>query len=98
VINIKDQPSQYLAEIDRIEIVESAPNNRRHHETPRSADADRAVRPTNGILERRGVVGHTGHRSRQRRTEDKATNWLNQNSAGAGPYTMVNWTRNAQIP
>ena len=28
---------------------------------------------------------------------DKATNWLNQHSAGAGAYTLVGWTRNAQI-
>ena len=28
---------------------------------------------------------------------DRATNWLNQHSVGAGPYTLVGWTRNAQI-
>ncbi len=28
---------------------------------------------------------------------DKATQWLNQNSAGAGAFTLVGWTRNAQI-
>ena len=31
------------------------------------------------------------------KTEDKATQWLNQNSAGAGPFTLAGWTRNAQI-
>ncbi len=30
-------------------------------------------------------------------TQDTATQWLNQNSAGSGPYHMVAWERNAQI-
>ena len=30
-------------------------------------------------------------------TADKATQWLNQHSAGAGPFTLVGWTRGAQI-
>ena len=53
--------------------------------------------PTNGILERKVVEAHGGSAAANANTEDKATNWLNQNSAGAGAYTLVGWTRNAQI-
>jgi peptide/nickel transport system substrate-binding protein len=96
VINIKDQPSQYLAEIDRIEIVDPRHIDviMKHPEAPMLTVL---CGPTNGILERKVVEAHGGTAAANANTEDKATNWLNQNSAGAGPYTMVNWTRNAQI-
>ena len=29
--------------------------------------------------------------------KDKATEWLNQNSAGTGPYKLTDWMRNSQI-
>ena len=29
--------------------------------------------------------------------KDKASEWLNQNSAGTGPYMLTRWERNSQI-
>jgi peptide/nickel transport system substrate-binding protein len=96
VINVKDQPSQYLAEIDRIDIVDPQTVDvvMKHPEAPMLTVL---CGPTNGILERRVVEAHGGTAAANANTEDKATNWLNQNSAGAGPYILVGWTRNAQI-
>jgi peptide/nickel transport system substrate-binding protein len=96
VINVKDQPSQYLAEIDRIEIVDPHTIDviMKHPEAPMLTVL---CGPTNGILERKAVEAHGGTAAANANTEDKATNWLNQNSAGAGAYTLVGWTRNAQI-
>jgi len=96
VMRVKDQPSQYLAEVERVEVVD-----------PRTVDVIMKnpaaplltvlCGPTNGIMERKVVEAHGGSAEPNANTEDKATNWLNQNSAGAGPYTLVGWTRNAQI-
>jgi len=96
VMNVKDQPSQYLAEIDRIEIVDPRTIDviMKHPEAPMLTVL---CGPTNGILERKVVEAHGGSAAANANTEDKATNWLNQNSAGAGAYTLVGWTRNAQI-
>jgi len=96
VINVKDQPSQYLAEIDRIEIVDPRTIDvlMKHPEAPMLTVL---CGPTNGILERKAVEAHGGTAAANANTEDKATNWLNQNSAGAGAYTLVGWTRSAQI-
>ena len=93
---VKDQPSQYLAEIDQIEIVDPRTIDviMKHPEQPMLTVL---CGPTNGILERKVVEAHGGTNAANANTEDKATNWLNQNSAGAGPYTLVGWTRNAQI-
>src|SRR5580704_694593 len=95
-MNVKDQPSQYLAEIDRIEIVDPRTIDvmMKHPEAPMLTVL---CGPTNGILERKVVEAHGGSAAANANTEDKATNWLNQNSAGAGAYTLVGWTRNAQI-
>ena len=45
--------------------------------------------------------GGGGARRRSRRPDakakDKATEWLNQNSAGTGPYQLTGWVRNSQI-
>ncbi len=53
--------------------------------------------PNFGILERKVVEAHGGTSAADASSSDKATNWLNQNSAGAGAFTLVGWTRNAQI-
>jgi len=53
--------------------------------------------PNFGILDRKAMEKQGGNASADAKTEDKATNWLNQNSAGAGPFTLAGWTRNAQI-
>lgn len=96
LINLKDQPSQYVANVDRVEVVD-----------PHTVDVmlkDPAqplltvvCGPNFGILERKVVETHGGTSATDANSTDKATQWLNQNSAGAGPFTLAGWTRNAQI-
>ncbi len=53
--------------------------------------------PNFGVMERKAVEAQGGTAAADANTTDKATQWLNQHSAGAGPFTMVGWTRGAQI-
>jgi peptide/nickel transport system substrate-binding protein len=96
VLNIKDQPAQYAANIDRVELVD-----------PKTVDV--VLRDPNGpvlnalaapgfvVLDRKLLEQHGGDASKDAKDKDKATAWLNENSAGAGAYKLVRWERNQQI-
>ncbi len=96
VINIKDQPSQYVANVDQVVTVDP------HTVDILQKDPNQPLLtilcgPNFGILDRKVMEKQGGTAGADAKTEDKATNWLNQNSAGAGPFTLAGWTRNAQI-
>ncbi|HEX3953507.1 MAG TPA: ABC transporter substrate-binding protein [Stellaceae bacterium] len=96
LINLKDQPSQYVTNVAAINVID-----------PTTIDLI-LVDPTQpilailsgpnfGVMERKAVEAQGGTAAKDANTADKATQWLNQHSAGAGPYTLVGWTRGAQI-
>jgi peptide/nickel transport system substrate-binding protein len=96
LINLKDQPSQYVTNISAVNAVD-----------PKTLDI-MLVDPTQpmltilsgpnfGIMERKAVEAQGGTAATDANSTDKATQWLNQHSAGAGPFTLVGWTRGAQI-
>ncbi|WP_158923024.1 ABC transporter substrate-binding protein [Acidisphaera sp. S103] len=96
LINLKDQPSQYVTNISAINVID-----------PKTVDL-MLVDPTQpilailsgpnfGVMEQKAVAAQGGTAATDAPTADKATNWLNQHSAGAGPFTLVGWTRGAQI-
>ncbi len=96
LINLKDQPSQYVANVARVEIPDPG------HVDVILTDPTQPLLtvicgPNFGVLERKVVEAHGGTSAPDANSTDKATQWLNQNSAGAGPFTLVGWTRNAQI-
>ncbi len=96
LINLKDQPSQYVANVARVEIPDPG------HVDVILTDPTQPLLtvicgPNFGVLERKVVEAHGGTSASDANSTDKATQWLNQNSAGAGPFTLVGWTRNAQI-
>ena len=96
LINIKDQPSQYVTNVASVNVID-----------PKTIDLV-LVDPTQpilailsgpnfGIMERAAVTAQGGTAEKDANTADKATQWLNQHSAGAGPFVLVGWTRGAQI-
>jgi peptide/nickel transport system substrate-binding protein len=95
-INIKDQPSQYIAHVSEVNVVD-----------PHTVDIvlkdptlpvmTIIASPPFGILEKAQVVEHGGTDAPDAKEKDKATEWLNGNSAGSGPYRLVGWQRNQQI-
>ncbi len=96
VINLKDQPSQYVTNVDRVEVVDPRTVNVLLKD-PGLPLLTVLCGPNFGILERKIVEAHGGTSAPDANSTDKATQWLNQNSAGAGPFTLVGWTRNSQI-
>ena len=96
LINMKDQPSQYLANVDHVAKVDDKTVD------IVLKDKDEPIlmvltSPNFGVLERKAVEAQGGSAASDASTADKATNWLNQHSAGTGAYTLVGWTRGAQI-
>jgi peptide/nickel transport system substrate-binding protein len=96
VIGVKDQPVQYIGNIDSVAVVD-----------PKTIDIvlkDPAepiltilCAPAFIVYERKVVEAQGGKAGPTAGTEDKATEWLNTHSAGTGPYTISGWARNSQI-
>ena len=96
VIGVKDQPVQYIGNIDSVAVVD-----------PHTVDIilkDPAepiltilCAPAFVVYERKVLEEHGGKAGPTAGTEDKATDWLNTHSAGTGPYVISAWARNSQI-
>lgn len=96
LIHLKDQPSQYVTNVSAVNAVDA--------KTVDLVMVDPTLPlltilsgPNFGVMEAKAVAAHGGTAAADAITADKATQWLNQNSAGAGPFTLVGWTRGAQI-
>jgi peptide/nickel transport system substrate-binding protein len=96
LLNIKDQPSQYVQDIDRVEIVD--PQN----VDVILKDANAPIltilcAPAASIYDSKIVKAHGGTDAKDAKETDKATQWLDQNSAGSGPYQLTGWERNQTL-
>ena len=96
VINLKDQPGQYVKHIDRVEIVDKKTIDIILNK-PAEPLLTIIAAPEFVVLERKLVEQHGGTAGVNAKDEDKATNWLNGNSAGTGAYVITQWERNSQI-
>lgn len=95
-LNIKDQPWQYISHVSEVNVVD-----------PHTVDIvlkdptlplmTIIASPPFGILEKEQVVANGGTDAPDAKEKDKATEWLNQNSAGTGPFRITGWQRNQQI-
>ncbi len=52
--------------------------------------------PPTGILDSKVVIAHGGTDADNAKTVDKATSWLNEQSAGQGPYRLTLFRKNEQ--
>ena len=96
VLNLKDQPAQYVAHIDRVEIVDNKTVDI-ILKKPEEPLLTIIAAPEFVVLDRKLVEQHGGTAAADARESDKATAWFNGNSAGTGAYRLVAWERNAQI-
>ncbi len=96
LINLKDQPSQYVTNVSSVNAIDT------HTLDIMLVDPTQPILailsgPNFGVMEAKAVEAQGGTADKDASTADKATQWLNQHSAGAGPFTLVGWTRGAQI-
>jgi peptide/nickel transport system substrate-binding protein len=96
VLNMKDQPAQYVANIDRVELVDQKTVDVVLKD-PNGPVLNALAAPGFVVLDRKLLGEHGGDASKDAKEKDKATAWLNENSAGAGAYRLVRWERNQQI-
>lgn len=96
MIHMREQTQQYIKSVDRVEVVD-----------PRTVDfimnAPNApvlsilAAPGNGICEKAALLAQGGTDAQGANTTDRATDWLNSNSCGTGPFRLMRWERNSQI-
>src|SRR5262249_32593702 len=91
-----DQPSQYIANIDHVTIV-AGKTVEVVLKNPDEPILTVLAAPGFPVLDRKLLEQHGGDGSTDAKTKDKASTWLNDNSAGSGPYRLVRWERNSQI-
>ena len=53
--------------------------------------------PCFSVLEKQVLLAHGGSAAPDAGRRDRAALWLNQHSAGSGPYMLTGWARNQQI-
>ena len=96
VLHLGDQTAQYISHVERTEIVDARTVDIILKD-PTQPLLTIIAAPGFVIYDRKLVEQHGGDASRDAKTKDKATTWLNENSAGTGAYRLTRWERNAQI-
>ena len=96
VINLKDQPSQYVAHVERVDIV-SPDTVDVVLKDPTQPILTILAAPSFSILDSKLLTMHGATAGADAKDADKATVWLNGNSGGSGPYSLTAWERNQQI-
>jgi len=93
---IKFQSSQYLSNVTSVNVVDDYTVDIML-KNPSEPLLNILVAPSFSITDRKVVEVNGGDASQDSKAKDKATAWLNQNSAGTGPYKLTGWVHNSQI-
>jgi peptide/nickel transport system substrate-binding protein len=96
VLYLGDQTSQYISHVEGANIVDDKTVDIILKD-PTQPLLTIIAAPGFPIYDSKLLQQHGGDASPQAKTADKATSWLNENSAGSGAYKLVRWERNAQI-
>ncbi|MEO8739116.1 MAG: ABC transporter substrate-binding protein [Casimicrobiaceae bacterium] len=96
VINLKDQPAQYIAHVDRVDIV-SPDTVDIVMKDPTQPLLTILAAPSFSIMDSKLLMTHGATAAADAKDADKATTWLNGNSAGSGAWNFTAWERNQQI-
>lgn len=96
VINIKDQPAQYVGHIAKVSAPDATTIDIELSDPSQPILAVLAA-PEFVAMDKALVTEQGGTDAADAKETDKATDWLNNNSAGTGPYRLVGWQRNQQI-
>jgi peptide/nickel transport system substrate-binding protein len=96
VLNIKDQPAQYLQNLAEVKVVDPLTVDFLL-KNPAQPILTILAAPAFAIIDSKLVKTQGGSADSNAKDADKATAWLNQHSAGTGPYALVAWERNNAI-
>ena len=96
LLNVKDQPAVYASNLAGTEIVDDHTVDLLIKDPNKPIMINLAA-PAFAIYSKAMTEAHGGVGRPEAQSQDQATQWLNQNSPGSGPYHMVAWERNAQI-
>lgn len=93
--NMKDNPSFFMDPVKDIEVVNDTTVRITLSAPDASFLAALAAIPC-GIIDSKTVMAQGGTDADDAKDKDKATEWLNNNSAGSGPYKLVSFKRNEE--
>ncbi|MCW5694189.1 MAG: ABC transporter substrate-binding protein [Pseudolabrys sp.] len=96
LLNLKDQPAQYVENIDHVAAVDKDTFDI-VLKKPEQPILTVLAAPEFVVMEKAVVEANGGTAAADAKTADKATQWLNTKSAGTGAYQIAAWERNAQI-
>ena len=92
---LEDNPSFFMDPVKDIQAVDDTTVKVTLSAPDASWLAALAAPPT-GILDSKTVIAQGGTDAENAKTADKATSWLNQHTAGSGPYELASFRRNEQ--
>ncbi|MBC7437600.1 MAG: ABC transporter substrate-binding protein [Bdellovibrionales bacterium] len=96
LMNVKDQPSADASNLQRVDVID-AQTVEIALKVPAPSNLIDLTGTVFSIYSKKMVEAQGGSSAADAKDKDKATPWLNANSAGSGPYHMVSWERNAQV-
>lgn len=96
LVNLKDQPGVYASNLEAVQVVDAATVDLVMKD-PNSPLLINCAAPAFAIYSRRMVSANGGVSDETANTADKATQYLNANSAGTAAYRMVSWERNTAV-
>jgi peptide/nickel transport system substrate-binding protein len=96
VINLKDQPQQYIAHVDKLVVVDEHTVDMVMKD-PTQPILSIIAAPEFIVMEKAVAIQHGATDAADAKDKDIATNWLNENSCGSGAYRLTGWQRNQQI-
>lgn len=96
LINMREQTQQYIKSIDRAVAVDARTVDLVMND-PSAPVLTILCAPGFGICDAKVLRAQGGTDAADAKEKDRATEWLNQNSAGTGPFRLVRWERNQQI-
>lgn len=96
LINLKGAPSFNLELVDKIEVVDPLTVKVTMKE-PNPSFLASAANPSLGIQDSKVVKEHGGTDAEDADQTDKAKEWLDQNSAGSGPFILTSWAPKSEL-
>ncbi len=96
LINMREQTQAYIKAVDRVEVVDAMTVDFILN-APNAPILPILCNPGCSVLEKAVMLQNGAIQGVTAKDADRATDWLNGNSAGTGPYRLVRWERNSQI-